>query len=349
MASSMDRLLTALTLGLMRFVYVNEGTNQIVTRFGKYKATLEPGLQSFPFAWGLLGNIYRFKITDPITGVVTTTSEVDMKEIVYDYPRERVLSKDNVQFEVNAVIYFRVADPYKALFRVTDYIGSMRTLVQAILRAELGRHDLEETYSNRTAISQALTREADLATDDWGIKVIRLEIKEFELGEFAEDLLQQKRQDIASKQQIIQAEGLRAAKIKEAEGLKEAAVLRAEGEKLAAAAQAEAVKIRADAEAEALKMKYQAEAFGYEIIAETLRQHPEITYYLKLHAADKISKNLSEGKSTKLYLPNGVDQLLATFSVLSDAAAVQKDGHQGPSRMEPPPQHAFGPISEGVA
>jgi regulator of protease activity HflC (stomatin/prohibitin superfamily) len=326
MASNTDSLLTILTLGLARFAYVNEGTNQVVTRFGKYLKTLEPGLRSFPYMWGLLGNVYRFRITDPVTGVVTTTSEVDMKEIVYDYPRERVLSRDNVQFEVNAVIFFRVADPYKALFKVTDYIGSMRTLVQAILRAEMGRHNLEETYSNRQAISQALTREADLATDDWGIKVIRLEIKELELGEFAEDLLQQKRQDIASKQQIIQAEGMRAAKIKEAEGLKEAAVLKAEGERLAAVAQAEAIKIRAEADAEALKKKYQAEAYGYEVIAGTLRENPEITYYLKLHAADKISRNLSEGTSTKLYLPNGIDQLLGAFSVVSDAIAVGSRG-----------------------
>lgn len=117
--------------------------NQIVTRFGKYRRTLEPGLASFLALWGLLGNIHHFRITDPISEGVATTTEIDVKEIVYDYPEERVISKDNVQFEVNAVIYFRVVDPYKALFRVTDYIGSMRTLVQSILRAEMGRHDLD--------------------------------------------------------------------------------------------------------------------------------------------------------------------------------------------------------------
>ncbi|MCH8961886.1 MAG: hypothetical protein IH820_11340, partial [Bacteroidetes bacterium] len=302
------------------FVFVKEGTNQIVTRFGKYVKTLEPGLQFFPAAWGLLGSIYRFKITDPVTGVVTSTAAIDMKEIVYDYPTERVISKDNVQFEVNAVIYFRVSDPYKALFKVTDYTGSMKTLVQSILRSEIGKHDLEDIYSNRTMVSQNLTREADQATDDWGIKVIRLEIKEFELGDFAEDLLRQKKQDIERRQQIIQAEGVRDATVTEAEGLKQAAILKAEGEKLAAQALAEAIKITAEAEAEAMKMKYEAEAHGYQVIAATLEQHPGITYYLKLHTADRISKNLSEGQSTKLFLPNGIDQLVSVFSVLSDVA-----------------------------
>ena len=315
----MDSILTLLTLGLIRFVFVQEGTNQVVTRFGKYVQTLGPGLQFFPFAWGLLGNIYKFKVTDPITGAVTSTAQVEMKEIVYDYPKERVISKDNVQFEVNAVIYFRVFDPFRALFKVTDYIGSMQTLVQSILRAEIGKHDLEDIYSNRNLISQNLTQEADNATDDWGIKVIRLEIKEFDLGEFAEDLLRQKQQDIERRQRVIQAEGLREAKIKEAEGLKEATILKAQGEQLAAEAEANAIKTKAAAEAEAMKMKYEAEAHGYQVVADTLKMHPEITYYLKLHTADKVSKNLSHGQSTKLFLPNGIDQLVSAFSVLSNA------------------------------
>ncbi len=87
----MDIILTALTLGLIRFIFVQEGTNQVVTRFGKYLKTLEPGLQFFFAGGGLLGNIYRFKITDPVSGVVTSTAAIDMKEIVYDYPKERVI------------------------------------------------------------------------------------------------------------------------------------------------------------------------------------------------------------------------------------------------------------------
>jgi|GEM_PF-3599362 len=323
----MDTVLTLLTLGIIRFVFVKEGTTQVVTRFGKYMHTLTPGLKAFLSLWGLMGSIYRFRITDPQTSAVVTTSEVDMKEIVYDYPKERVISGDNVQFEVNAVIYFRVFDPYKALFKVTDYTSSLRKLVQSILRAEIGKHNLEETYSNRTMISEALTREADKATDEWGIRVIRLEIKEFELGAFAEQLLRQKQQDIEKRQQILHAEGLREAKIREAQGQKEYEVLVAEGKKLAALAEAEAIKIKAEAEAEAKKVQYQAEAFGYKIIADILSENPRIAYYLRLHTADRISRNLSDGQSTKLFLPNTIDQLIGAFSVLSDAVtAAQRSG-----------------------
>ncbi|MCI0530155.1 MAG: paraslipin [Nitrospira sp.] len=324
----MDKFLTLLTLGIIRFIFVKEGTHQVITRFGRYAKTLTPGLRAFLSLWSMLGNVYRFKVTDPQTSNVVTTSEVDIKEIVYDYPKERVISGDNVQFEVNAVIYFRVFDPYKALFKVTDYTGSLRKLVQSILRAEIGKHNLEETYSNRTMISEALTREADKATDEWGIRVIRLEIKEFELGDFAEQLLKQKQQDIEKRQQILHAEGLREAKIREAQGQREYEIQVAEGKKLAALAEAEAVKIKAAAEAEAKKMQYEAEAYGYKTIADVLNANPQITYYLKLHAADIISKNLSNGQSTKLFLPNTIDQLVGAFSVLSDAVSTTKETNE---------------------
>ncbi len=334
----MDALLTILTLGIIRFVFVKEGTNQVVTRFGKYIKTLKPGLQAFFSFWGFSGAIYRFKVTDPMTESLTSTSELDMKEIVYDYPKERVISKDNVQFEVNAVIYFRVIDPYNALFKVTNYTESLRKLVQSILRAEIGNHDLEETYSNRTMISEALTQEADKATDEWGIRVIRLEIKEFELGNFAEQLLRQKQQDIEKRQQILQAEGLREAKIKEAEGLREYEIQLAEGRKLAATAEAETIKVKANAEAEAQKMRFQAEAYGYKVVADVLKENPDLAYYLKLHTADVISKHLSNGQATKLFLPNAVDQLVGAFTVVSESLAQTKQSDNGAGEYSLPRQ-----------
>ena len=89
----MDWLLTVLTLGIVRFVFVREGTNRVITRFGKYRRTLEPGLRAYVSLWGLLGMPYRFQITDPTTGELRRTAEVDVKEIVFDYPRERVISR----------------------------------------------------------------------------------------------------------------------------------------------------------------------------------------------------------------------------------------------------------------
>jgi regulator of protease activity HflC (stomatin/prohibitin superfamily) len=314
----MDTILTILTFGLVRFVFVEEGTNVVVMRFGKYKNTLQPGLRGFLFVWGLFGYLHHFEITDVTTAGKKSAKAMNMREQVFDYRKETIISKDNVQFDVDCIIYFKVIDPFKAIFGVTDYTSSMQKLVQSILRAEMGKHDLEETYSNREAISKSLTNAADIATDPWGISVIRLEIKEFDLGEFAGDLLKQKQQEIEKRQQILLAEGDKEAKIKEAEGNKESEVLKAEGHKIAAIAEAEAVKTKAMAEAEAKKMLYDAECYGYRIIADVLNESPDVKYYLKLHNANAISKNLSEGNATKLFLPNQIDQLVSGFSVLAD-------------------------------
>lgn len=301
MKFGMDLILTILTLGIVRFVFVKEGTNQVVTRFGKYRKTLEPGLQMFWSGWGLLGMIHKFRITDPDTGELVYNTELDIREVGQDYAKEKVLSADNVQFEVDAVVFFQVIDAYRALFKVANYTESLRKLVQSILRAEIGEHDLEQTYSNRTAISNDLTAEADKATKAWGIRVIRIEIKSFELGAFADQLLRQKQQDIEKRQQILQAEGLREAKIKEAQG------------------DAEATRMRADANALAKRLQYQAEAYGYDLVADVLLRKPGILDYLKYHTADSITQNLANGQATKLFLPNSIEQLLAAFSTMSSA------------------------------
>ncbi len=321
----MHDLVTLFTAGILRCVFVDEGTCQIVTRFGKFLKVLYPGLHVFPFLWGLAGSIYKFKITDPITGVVTTTNVLDMKEIVYDYPREHVISFDNVQFQVNAVIYFRVQDPYKAIFQVTDYVSSMRTLVQSILRAEIGRHPLEDTYSNRGAISAALTNEADKATDGWGIKVIRLEIKEFEIGDFAEQLLLQKKQEIERRQRVTQAEGIRQATVKEAEGAKEAQVLRATAKKESALAEAEAIRTEAQAMADAIRMKSEAEVYRYELIAKLLEKDPVMLQFLKLHSAQEVCRNLANGHATKIFVPSDMGALLGLLSSVKDGVSSELD------------------------
>jgi regulator of protease activity HflC (stomatin/prohibitin superfamily) len=299
MKFGMDLILTILTLGIVRFVFVNEGTNQVVTRFGKYRNTLGPGLQMFWSAWGLLGMIHKFRITDPDTGKLIYNTALDIREVGQDYAKEKVLSADNVQFEVDAVVFFQVIDAYKALFKVANYTEALRKLVQSILRAEIGEHDLEQTYSNRTAISEDLTAEADKATKAWGIRVIRIEIKSFELGEFADQLLRQKQQDIEKRQQILQAEGLREAKIKEAQG------------------DSEATRMRADANALAKRLYFQAEAYGYDLVADVLLRKPGILEYLKYHTAESITANLANGQATKLFLPNSMAQLLAAFTTLS--------------------------------
>jgi len=106
----MEIFLTLLTAWIIRFVFLKEGTNVVVTRFSKYVKILSPGMQLFFPLWKLFDTIHSFKVTDPISRKVVTSTETDMYETVYDYPKERVISKDNVQFESEAFGYRTVAE-----------------------------------------------------------------------------------------------------------------------------------------------------------------------------------------------------------------------------------------------
>lgn len=310
------RLLTRMSLGVFQFVTVDEGTCQVVTRFGRYAKTLRPGLRVFFSLWGSLGKIHSFTITDPYSLQSKTTNILDTKEIVFDYPEEKVISKDNVQFMLDAIVYFQVTDPKKALFNVDDYVSAMRNTVQSILRAEIGHHPLEECYSNRQQISEALAQDAGAVSQEWGIRINRLEIQEFDIGQFADQLLRQKEQEIEKRQDVLHAEGLMEAKIRDAKGQKESDILIAEGRKTAAESEAQAIRIRAEAEADAVKLRSEAEAYSFRIIGEALSGGPEILErYLIYHTAEAISQNLAAGSSSKIFLPSEMNGLVKAFLI----------------------------------
>ncbi len=311
--------LSRATLGIFRFVPVDEGTCKVVTRFGRFHKSLRPGLRAYLSAWGLLGRIHTFTVTDPATLQPVQTSVLDMKEIVFDYPEEKAISKDNVQFEVDAIVYFKVVDPRLALFAVDDYVQALRNTVQSILRAEIARHTLEECYANRQAISEALAMEADKIARSWGLDVLRLEIQEFDIGRFAEQLLKQKEQEIEKRQDILHAEGLKEAKIREAEAVKESEITVAEGRRIAAESEAAAIKIRAEAEAHAMRLRAEAEAYTFATVAEALARQPEVLRnYLALRTAEEISRHLSEGQATKVFLPLDFAALVKALTSLGD-------------------------------
>ena len=196
-------------------------------------------------------------------------------------------------------------------------MGALRNTIQSILRAELAKHTLEECYANRRGISDALAAEGDTIAKAWGLDVIRLEIQEFDIGKFADQLLKQKEQEIAKRQEILEAEGLKEAKIREAEATKQSDITIAEGKRIAAESDAAAIRIRADAEAYAMKVRAEAEAYTFQTVAEALAAQPEVLRnYLALHTAEEISKNLAAGPATKIFLPLDVSSLLQALTAL---------------------------------
>ncbi|MEJ6951423.1 SPFH domain-containing protein [Natronospora cellulosivora (SeqCode)] len=316
---SVDTILTWLTLGLFRFVFVKEGTNVIVTRFGKYVKTLRPGLRSFLFMFGLFGQVHYFYVTDPVTLDIKETYEVDIKEVVFDFPSEKVISADNVEFKVDAIVFFKVVEANKAVFHVNDYVKSLQLTIRSILRDEIGRLNLEEVYVSRAVVSERLRKESDEAVSNWGIDVTQLEIKEFELGDLAAELIEQKHTELEKRKKIMKAQALKEARIEEAKAEKAAKLEEAKALKEYAEMEAEAIVIKSKAEAEAEKNKFDAEFYGYEKIAKVLEEHPGIlSDYLQLFNAERISKNLGQGKATTVFLPSNMENMIKSFNIMAN-------------------------------
>ena len=241
---------------------VRQSEAVVIERLGKYRTTLNAGINIIipiidrprDIAWRVVAQRPDgFKITQ-----YKMKDRVDLRETVFDFPKQGVITKDNVVTEINALIYFQIIDPIKAVYEINNLPNAIEKLTQTTLRNVIGELELDECLTSRDTVNMKLRAILDEATNKWGVKVNRVELQDINPSQDIKEAMEkQMRAERSRRAQIIEAEGTKSAAILEAEGQKGADINQAEGQRQAMILEAEGrsqarLKV-AEAEAEAIR------------------------------------------------------------------------------------------------
>lgn len=241
-------ILVGLVVFWKMFIIVEMREEVIMERLGKYKRTLKPGLHFLiPF-------------------VDRPAYRQEMREQVIDVPPQRCITKDNIEVEVDGLVYLKVMDSYKASYGINNYRIAAINLAQTTMRSEVGKITLDDTFSERDKMNESIVREIDKASNPWGIKVMRYEIKDIEpSGEVIQTMEKQMEAEREKRAEITESTGERDARVNTSEGERKSAILQSEGARKKRINEAKG-------KAREVELLAQASANGIERIAEAVAQ-----------------------------------------------------------------------------
>ena len=301
-------------LGIVVLAFVIIVSN--ITVVQQSKAYVIERLGAFQSVWGV-GLHFKVPFIDRVA------RRVSMKEQVLDYPPQPVITKDNVTMQIDTVVYFQITDPKLYCYGVEQPMMAMETLTATTLRNIIGDLELDQTLTRRDVINTKMRSILDEATDPWGIKVNRVELKNILPPQDIQNSMEkQMKAERDRRQAILQAEGQKKSAILIAEGEKESAILRADAEKQAAILKAEAEKeaaiLKADGEAQAIRTVQQALADSLGMLNEKAPSEQVI----KLKSIEAMEK-VADGKATKIIIPSQMQSLVGLANGLVEGVKEQ--------------------------
>ena len=288
-------VLIALIVLIKNICIVQQSRAYVVERLGAFSAVWEVGIH---FKVPFLERIAR---------------KVSLKEQVLDYPPQPVITKDNVTMQIDTVVYFQITDPKLYTYGVEHPMMAMETLTATTLRNIIGDLELDQTLTSRDVINTRMRAILDEATDPWGIKVTRVELKNILPPQDIQNSMEkQMKAERDRRQAILQAEGTKHSQILVAEGEKESAILRADAEKQAAI-------LRAEGQAEAIRAVQKATAEAMKMLNDACPNDQVI----KLKALETMQK-VADGQATKIIIPSEIQGLAGLASGLVETAKEAK-------------------------
>lgn len=297
---------------------VPQSETRVIERLGRFHSVLSPGLN---IIWPFIDKpktVYTRRVEAAINGqsmvrIVSSTS-IDLREQVYDFPSQQVITKDNVTTEINALLYFQIVDAKKAVYEIDNLPNALEKLTQTSLRNVIGELELDQTLSSRDTINSRLQIILDEVTNKWGVKVNRVELQDITPPKSVREAMEKQ----------MQAERNRRAEILNAEGQKTSLILLSEGEKQSQINQATAVKeaeiLRAEGEARAKVLTAQAEAEAITRVAEAISSSKTdpATYMLAMKYIETL-KEMTSGQDNKtVYIPYEASGVLSSIGSIKE-------------------------------
>ena len=317
-----------LVLAIKTIRIVPQATVMLVERLGKFLKVADSGLHVFiPF----LDKPRAVYWTNTRPGVTS----IDLREQYIDLPPQPVITRDNVTIHVDSVVYWQITDPIKAVYEMNDLIGGIVQLTITGMRAVMGDMDLDHTLSQRDQINGKLRIILDEATDKWGVKVTRVDVKNIDPPEDVRITMEkQMTAERTRRALVLQAEGDRQAAITRAEGEKQSAITRAEGEK-------ESAILQADGAAQARLRNAAAEAEAITRVAQAMQEHGNPAQYLITTRYIESLRDMTRTNNSKvIFMPVETSTMLSSIGVMKEVFSQtgEKSGEENPPSPPPNPR-----------